>query len=144
MKETEVLARLTHVNGWGACVYNMSYMSQNFRLFQVSNLSVLNFRSFLLMQPESIIGRLLSTPAVATLCQTVKGKGEELGNGTGVAGKGTQPGFVSGGGHGTFSALCFITISIPYSHTEKKFTPSPPCTPLRHVQNSPLFSVPTS
>ena len=32
----------------------MSYISQNFRLFQVSNLSVLNFRIFLLMYPGSL------------------------------------------------------------------------------------------
>ena len=31
----------------------MSYMSENFCLFPVSNLSVLNFRIFLLMYPES-------------------------------------------------------------------------------------------
>ena len=38
----EVVADVTHVNGWFSAVY-MSYTSQNFRLFNVSNLSVLNF-----------------------------------------------------------------------------------------------------
>ena len=36
---------LTHVDGWEPAVY-MTHMSQNFRLFLVSNLSVLNFRFF--------------------------------------------------------------------------------------------------
>ena len=45
MKQTEILTRATHVNGWGPAVY-MSCMSQNFRLFHVSNLSVRNFRIF--------------------------------------------------------------------------------------------------
>ena len=46
---------LTHSawkNGWEPAVY-MSCMSQNFRLFLVLNLSVLNFRIFLLMYPGS-------------------------------------------------------------------------------------------
>ena len=38
----------TRVNGWEPAVY-MSCMSQNFSLFHVSNLSVRNFRIFLLM-----------------------------------------------------------------------------------------------
>ena len=42
-----------------ACV---SYMSQNFCLIGVSNLSVLNFRIFLLMYPGSV----RDTPAAAT------------------------------------------------------------------------------
>ena len=52
----------THVNGWEPAVY-MSCMSQNFRLFHVSNLSVRNFRIFLLMytgserSPLSPVGR---------------------------------------------------------------------------------------
>ena len=33
----------------------MSYVSQNLRLFHVQNLSVLNFRIFLLMYPGSLI-----------------------------------------------------------------------------------------
>ena len=37
----------------GSPAVYMSYMSQNFCLFPVSNLSVLNFRIFLLMYPES-------------------------------------------------------------------------------------------
>ena len=48
MKQTEILTHATHVNGWFPAVY-MSYMSQNFRLFHASNLSVRNFRIFLLM-----------------------------------------------------------------------------------------------
>ena len=40
----------TRVNGWFSAVYTISF-SQNFRLFHVSNLSVLNFRIFLLMYP---------------------------------------------------------------------------------------------
>ena len=39
--------------GWEPAVY-MSYMSQNFRLFLVSNLSVQNFRIFLLMYSGSL------------------------------------------------------------------------------------------
>ena len=48
MKQTKILTHATHVNGWFPAVY-MSCMSQNFRLFHVSNLSVRNFRIFLLM-----------------------------------------------------------------------------------------------
>ena len=44
-----------YVNGWEPAVY-MSYTSQNFRLFHGSNLSVLNFRIFLLMYPGSPSG----------------------------------------------------------------------------------------
>ena len=43
----------THVNGWFPAVY-MSCMSQSFRLFHVSNLSVRNFRIFLLMYTGSL------------------------------------------------------------------------------------------
>ena len=39
----------------------MSCMSQNFRLFQVSNLSVRNFRIFLLMYPGSVMGSAVSS-----------------------------------------------------------------------------------
>ena len=42
-KQTEILTHATRVNGWEPAVY-MSYMSQNFPLFRVSNLSVRNFR----------------------------------------------------------------------------------------------------
>ena len=46
MRETkEILTHATHVNGWERAVY-MSCMSQNFRLFHLSNLSVRNFRFF--------------------------------------------------------------------------------------------------
>ena len=45
MKQTEILTHATHVNAWFPAVY-MSRMSQNFRLFHVSNLSVRNFRFF--------------------------------------------------------------------------------------------------
>ena len=51
MKQTEVLTRVNHVNACPA-VY-MTNTSQNFRLFHVSNLSVLNFLIFLLMYPGS-------------------------------------------------------------------------------------------
>ena len=57
MKQTEILTHATHVNGWFPAVY-MSCMSQNFRLFHVSNLSVRNFRIFLLMYPGSMLAVL--------------------------------------------------------------------------------------
>ena len=53
MKQTEILTHATHVNGWFPAVY-MSCMSQNFRLFHVSNLSVRNFRIFLLIYTGSL------------------------------------------------------------------------------------------
>ena len=53
MKQTEILTHATHVNGWFPAVY-LSCMSQNFRLFHVSNLSVRNFRILLLMYPGSV------------------------------------------------------------------------------------------
>ena len=53
MKQTEILTHGTHVNGWFPAVYT-SFMSQNFRLFHVSNLSVRNFRIFLLMYTWSL------------------------------------------------------------------------------------------
>ena len=52
----ETLTHVTHVNGWFPAVY-MSYMSQNFRLFHVSNLPFLNFRIFLLMYPGPALHR---------------------------------------------------------------------------------------
>ena len=55
MKQTKILTPTTHVNGWLPAVY-MSCMSQNFRLFHVSNLSVRNFRIFLLMYTWSPSG----------------------------------------------------------------------------------------
>ena len=57
MKQTEILTHATHVNGWFPAVY-MSCMSQNFRLFHVSNLSVRNFRIFLLMYTGSVKWRV--------------------------------------------------------------------------------------
>ena len=42
------LMQLMYINGWFPAVY-MSCMSQNFRLLHVSNLSVRNFRMFMLM-----------------------------------------------------------------------------------------------
>ena len=54
MKQTEILTHATHVNGWGPAVH-MSCMSQNFRLFHVSNFSVRNFRIFLLMYTGSLM-----------------------------------------------------------------------------------------
>ena len=62
MKQTEILTHATHVNGWFPAVY-MSCMSQNFRLFHVSNLSVRNFRIFLLMYTGSLRAGLTSHPA---------------------------------------------------------------------------------
>ena len=59
VKQMEVLTR---VNGWFPAVY-MSYTSQNFRLFHVSNWSVLNFRPFLLMYAESPTRRHLAAVA---------------------------------------------------------------------------------
>ena len=56
MIQTEILSHATHVNGWFPAVY-MSCMSQNFRLFHVSNLSVRNFRIFLLMYTGSMPAR---------------------------------------------------------------------------------------
>ena len=53
-KRTKILTPVTHGNGWFPAVY-ASYMNQNFRSFLVSNLSVLNFRIFLLMYPGSMI-----------------------------------------------------------------------------------------
>ena len=52
-KQTEILTHVTHANGWEPAVY-MSYMSQNFRLFLLSNLSDLNFLIVLLMYPGSL------------------------------------------------------------------------------------------
>ena len=47
------MTHVNHLNVWFPAVY-MSYTSQNFRLFHVSNLSVRNFRIFLLMYPGSM------------------------------------------------------------------------------------------
>ena len=55
MKQTEILTHAAHVNGWEPAVY-MSCVSQNFRLFHVSNLSIRNFRVVLLMYPGSVSG----------------------------------------------------------------------------------------
>ena len=63
MKQTEILTHATHVNDWEPAVY-MSSMSQNFCLFHVSNLSVRNFRIFLLMYtgPTSGVGAVPGRP----------------------------------------------------------------------------------
>ena len=54
MRETNgILTRATHVNGWEPAVH-MRGMSQNFRLFHVSNLAVRNFRIFMLMYTGSM------------------------------------------------------------------------------------------
>ena len=53
MKQTEILTHPTHVNGWLPAVY-MTCMSQNFRFFHVSNLSVRNIGIFPLMYPGFI------------------------------------------------------------------------------------------
>ena len=48
-KKTKVLTRVTlNVNGWDPADY-MSYTSQNFRLFRLSNLSVQNFCVYFLL-----------------------------------------------------------------------------------------------
>ena len=60
LREIEVLTHVTHVNGWFPAVY-VSCMSQNFRLFHVSNLSVRNFRIFLLMYPGSPTGQTVTS-----------------------------------------------------------------------------------
>ena len=39
----EVLTHVTYVNGWEPAVF-VTYMSQNFYLFRLSNLTVLNIR----------------------------------------------------------------------------------------------------
>ena len=72
MKQTEILTHATHVNGWEPAVY-MSCMSQNFRLFHVSNLSVRNFRIFLLMYTGSV-----GDPGLFSRCQQTNGKGARL------------------------------------------------------------------
>ena len=56
--KTEISTYATRVNGWEPAVY-MSCMSQNVRLFHVSNLSVRNIRIFLLMYPGSLSAGLL-------------------------------------------------------------------------------------
>ena len=48
------MSHATHVNGWFPAVY-MSCMRQNFCLLHASNLSVRNFRIFLLMYPGSLV-----------------------------------------------------------------------------------------
>ena len=48
-----MLTHLAHVNGWEPAVY-MTYMTQNFCVLHVSNLSARNFRFFLLMYPGSV------------------------------------------------------------------------------------------
>ena len=50
MRQTKVLTHVSHL-----AVY-MTCMSQNFRLFHVSNLSVVNFRIFALMYPGWVMG----------------------------------------------------------------------------------------
>ena len=63
--QTEILTDATHVYGWEPAVY-MSCMSQNFRLFHVSNSSVRNFRICLLMYTGTRRGRqhvFLTRPA---------------------------------------------------------------------------------
>ena len=53
MKQTEILTHATYVNGLKPALY-MSCVSHYFRLFHVSNLSVLKFQTFLLMYPGSL------------------------------------------------------------------------------------------
>ena len=66
----EFLTHGTHVNGWEPAVY-LSFMSQNFRLPLVSNLSVLNLRIFLLMYPGSLCPSGGTAPRSA--CHTAPG-----------------------------------------------------------------------
>ena len=86
MKQTEILTHATHVNDWFPAVY-MSCMSQNFRLFHVSNLSVRNFRIFLLMYPGSVSPALapglLMASVAASLprCRSGGGGGAAPGSG---------------------------------------------------------------
>ena len=60
MRETngnfDSVTYVTYINGWFPAVY-MNYTNQNFRLFHVSNLSILNSRNFLLMYPGSLAAR---------------------------------------------------------------------------------------
>ena len=68
----EVLTHVTHVSGWEPAVC-MSNMSQNFRLFHVSNLSVLNFYIFLLMYPWSLNGFVRrNEPAMNERCDEAR------------------------------------------------------------------------
>ena len=76
VNQTRVLAREAHVNGWKPAVY-MRYMSQNFRLFRVSNLSVPNFRIFLLKYP----GALCRTRRFATAATSAPPRTERDENG---------------------------------------------------------------
>ena len=48
------MTHVPHVNCWEPVVY-ISHMSGSFRLFLASNLSVLNFRIFLLMYPGQCV-----------------------------------------------------------------------------------------
>ena len=72
MKQTEILAHVTYLNGLFPAVY-MSYTSQNFRLFHVSNLFARNFLFFLHMYPRSLsqvvcLSVCLSSTSVAVAC----------------------------------------------------------------------------
>ena len=89
------MARVTHVDGWKPTVY-MSYMGDNFRLFRVPNLAVLNFLFFSALvsgladesQPVSSwqsarTGRHLAVPSVCRLCGGWRGDIPTPGQGEG-------------------------------------------------------------
>ena len=65
----EVLTRATQVNDWVPAFF-MSYMSQHFRLFRVSNSAFLNYRNCLLMYSGSVLllSASLCPPDSARLC----------------------------------------------------------------------------
>ena len=63
MKQREVLTYITRVNGCEPAVY-ISYISQDFRMFHVSNLFVLNFRIVPLMYPGWTVEDLTLSGAV--------------------------------------------------------------------------------
>ena len=80
MKQTKVLTHATHVNGWFPAVY-LSCMSQNFRLLNVSNLSVRNFRIFLLMYTGSPAVWVMGEVVMVThICPTQSAEADAVRN----------------------------------------------------------------
>ena len=73
-----MLTDVTHVNGWEPAV-SISYVSHNFRLFHVSNLSIRNFRFFLLMCP----GSLSALQSRSSLCSAQRNGATGSGRGGG-------------------------------------------------------------
>ena len=76
VKQTDILTHATHENSWFPAVY-MSCMSQSFRLFHVSNLSVRNFRIFLLMYTGSVSTMDRRRPAGFRVLGLILNQGEE-------------------------------------------------------------------